>query len=79
MKRGRPPKPDLTDDPQPRPPAEPIDDQTTLQKLDAIKADELDVPDSGALETLPEPKRKALKQRARRDLSYIWAGEEIDE
>jgi hypothetical protein len=77
--RGRPPKPDPLDDASPRPPAEPFDDEATLQKLDAINADELDVPDSDTLEKLPEPKRKALKQRTRRALAYIWSGEDIDE
>jgi hypothetical protein len=78
MKRGRPPKDDPLD-PQPRPEPQPLDDEVTLQKLDALKADELDVPDSGTLETLPEPKRKALQRRTRRALAYIWAGEDIDE
>jgi hypothetical protein len=75
----RPKKPDITDDASPRPEPEPLDDEATLQKLDRIKADELDVPDSDTLETLPEPKRKAIKQRTQRALAYIWAGEDIDE
>jgi fructose-bisphosphate aldolase class 1 len=82
MKRGRPPKPDPLDL-QPRPPAEELFDQTTVQKLDKLQVPEVEDPMEdieSKLEKLPEDRRKeaskALKSRFKRMRSYIYHGEE---
>jgi hypothetical protein len=78
----RPPKPDITDDPQPRPPAEPLDDAATMQKLARVKVGEIEDGDAvqAKLERIPESKRqeasKALKSRIRRMRSFVYNGED---
>jgi hypothetical protein len=83
MKRGRPKKPDIADA-QPRPAAEELFDQTTVEKLDRLSVPEVeDAPDiETKLAKVPTERRseaaKAMKSYVRRMRRYVFDGEEGD-
>jgi hypothetical protein len=82
MKRGRPPKDDPLDDEQPRPPAEELFDETTVEKLDRLSVPEVEDAEGveAKLERIPESKRqeaaKALKNHYTRMRAYVYGTED---